>query len=161
MQDIETPKLAALQDAIYLNSKLFARVQKVYDERATLKLDAESLRLVEVDYRAFVKAGAKLNDADKTKLKKLNEEEAVLSNTFTNKLLAGTKAAAYVTTDQVEAGGVERCAGAGGCAGGEGARGGGVCASAAEYDAAAGPDVHERSRGTEGAVRGLVDEDRA
>ena len=32
------------------------------------------------------------NDADKAKLKKLNEEEAVLSNTFMNKLLAGTKA---------------------------------------------------------------------
>ena len=31
VQDVETPKLAALQDAIYLNSKLFARVEKVYD----------------------------------------------------------------------------------------------------------------------------------
>ena len=102
VQDIETPKLAALQDAIYLNNKLFARVQKVYDARATLRLDPESLRLVEVDYRAFVKAGAKLSDADKTKLKKLNEEDAVLSNTFMNKLLAGTKAAAYATTDKAK-----------------------------------------------------------
>jgi peptidyl-dipeptidase Dcp len=100
VQEIETPKLAALQDAIYLNSKLFARVKTVYDERETLGLDAESLRLLEVDYRLFVKAGAQLNDADKAKLKKLNEEEAVLSNTFTNKLLAGTKAAAYATTDK-------------------------------------------------------------
>jgi peptidyl-dipeptidase Dcp len=100
VQQIETPKLAALQDAIFLNTKLFARVKAVYDARASLKLDAESLRLVEVDYREFVKAGAKLSDADKTKLKKLNEEEAVLSNTFMNKLLAGTKAAAYVTTDK-------------------------------------------------------------
>jgi peptidyl-dipeptidase Dcp len=102
VQEIETPKLAAMQDAIYLNSKLFARVKAVYDVRASLKLDAESLRLVEVDYREFVKAGAKLNDADKTKLKKLNEEDAVLSNTFMNKLLAGTKAAAYVTTDKAK-----------------------------------------------------------
>ncbi len=106
VQEIETPKLAALQDAIYLNSKLFARVEKVYEARATLKLDAESLRLVEVDYRAFVKAGAKLSDADKAKLKKLNEEEAVLSNTFTNKLLAATKAAAYVTTDKAKLAGL-------------------------------------------------------
>jgi peptidyl-dipeptidase Dcp len=102
VQEIETPKLAALQDAIYLNSKLFARVKAVYDVRASLKLDAESLRLVEVDYRLFVKAGAQLSDADKAKLKKLNEEEAVLSNTFTNKLLAGTKAAAYATTDKAK-----------------------------------------------------------
>src|SRR6202789_2885296 len=100
VQDDVTPKLAALQDAISLNSKLFARVKAVYDEREKLGLDAESLRLVEVDYRAFVKAGAKLSDADKAKLKKLNEEEAVLSNTFMNKLLAGTKAGAYSTTDK-------------------------------------------------------------
>jgi peptidyl-dipeptidase Dcp len=106
VQEIETPKLAAMQDAIFLNSKLFARVKAVYDVRASLKLDAESLRLVEVDYRGFVKAGAKLNDADKTKLKKLNEEEAVLSNTFTNKLLAGTKAAAFVTTDKAKLAGL-------------------------------------------------------
>ena len=69
-------------------------------KRATLKLDAESMRLVEVDYQQFVKAGAKLWDADKAKLKKLNEEESVLSNAFTNKLLAATKAAAYRTTDK-------------------------------------------------------------
>jgi len=95
-----TPKLAALQDAIYLNDRLFARVQTIYEQRATLHLDPESLRLVEVDYRLFVKAGAKLNDADKARLKKLNEEEAVLSNAFTNQLLAGTKAAAFHTLDQ-------------------------------------------------------------
>ncbi|MGA7155991.1 MAG: peptidyl-dipeptidase Dcp [Acidobacteriaceae bacterium] len=106
VQNEEIPKLAALQDAIYLNGKLFARVQKVYDQRETLGLDAEGMRLVEVDYRAFVKAGAKLNDEDKAKLKKLNEEEAVLSNTFTNKLLAGTKAAAFETTDKAKLAGL-------------------------------------------------------
>jgi peptidyl-dipeptidase Dcp len=106
VQEVVTPKLAALQDAIYLNSKLFARVKAVYDVRASLKLDPESLRLVEVDYRAFVKAGAKLSDADKTKLKKLNEEDAVLSNTFMTKLLAGTKAAAYATTDKTKLAGL-------------------------------------------------------
>ncbi|MGC9199022.1 MAG: peptidyl-dipeptidase Dcp [Acidobacteriaceae bacterium] len=100
VQDAVTPKLAALQDSIYLNDRLFARVQAIYEQRATLHLDPESLRLVEVDYRLFLKAGAKLNDADKAKLKKLNEEEAVLSNTFTNKLLAGSKAAAFHTQDQ-------------------------------------------------------------
>jgi len=100
VQEIVTPQLTSLQDSIYLNSKLFARVQRLYEKRATLGLDAESLRLLEYDYQQFVKAGAKLSDADKTKLKKLNEEESVLSNAFTNKLLAGTKAAAYSTTDK-------------------------------------------------------------
>jgi peptidyl-dipeptidase Dcp len=106
VQDVVTPKLTAAQDAIYLNTKLFARVQALYEKRAGLGLDAESLRLLEVDYQQFVKAGAKLSEADKTKLKKLNEEESVLSNTFTTKLLAGTKAAAFTTTDKAKLAGL-------------------------------------------------------
>jgi len=100
VQAAVTPELSAAQDAISLNSKLFARIEKLYAERASLHLDAESLRLLEVDYQQFVKAGARLSDADKSKLKKLNEEEAVLSNAFNTKLLAATKAAAYTTTDK-------------------------------------------------------------
>jgi len=100
VQEAMAPKLAAHQDAISLNTKLFARISTLYNERATLKLDPESLRLLEYDYQQFVKAGANLNDADKTKLKKLNEEDAVLETAFTNKLLAGTKAAAFTTTDK-------------------------------------------------------------
>ncbi len=100
VQEAMAPKLAAHQDAISLNTKLFARIATLYNERATLKLDPESLHLLEYDYQQFVKAGANLNDADKTKLKKLNEEDAVLETAFTNKLLAGTKAAAFTTTDK-------------------------------------------------------------
>src|ERR1035438_9575320 len=96
----EAPKLAAHHDAIYLDPKLFQRVSTIYNERQTLKLDPESLRLVERTYDDFVHAGAKLNEADKTELKKLNAELATLSNDFTTKLLAATKAAAYVTTDK-------------------------------------------------------------
>src|SRR6185437_10554565 len=51
VQGIVAPKLAATQDAIYLNAKLFARIKTVYDERASLKLDPESLRLVEWQYK--------------------------------------------------------------------------------------------------------------
>jgi peptidyl-dipeptidase Dcp len=100
VQTIEAPKLAAHEDAIYLNSKLFARVKAVYEERASLKLDPESLRLVEWDYKEFVHAGAALSDADKAQLKKLNEEGSMLANGFIMKLLAATKAAAYSTTDE-------------------------------------------------------------
>ena len=99
VQTYEAPRLAAQQDAIYLNSKLFARVKAVYDQRASLHLDPESLRLVEYDYQQFVKAGANLSDSDKAKLKKLNEEESTLENTFQEKLLAAAKAGAFSTTD--------------------------------------------------------------
>jgi peptidyl-dipeptidase Dcp len=100
VQQIEAPKLAALQDAIYLNPKLFARVKTIYDKRASLKLDPESLRLVEYDYLEFVKAGANLSDPDKAKLEKLDEEESTLSNAFMTKLLAATDAAAFTTSDK-------------------------------------------------------------
>jgi len=100
VQDYEAPRLAAHQDAINLNPKLFARIKAIYDQRASLGLDPEQLRLAEYDYQQFVKAGANLSDSDKTKLRKLNEEDSTLSNTFMNKLLAGTKAAAFSTSDQ-------------------------------------------------------------
>jgi peptidyl-dipeptidase Dcp len=100
VQDIEAPRLAAHQDAIYLNTKLFQRISTIYKERASLHLDPEALRLVEYDYQQFVHAGANLSDADKAKLKKLNEEESTLSNAFTTKLLAATKNAAFVTADK-------------------------------------------------------------
>jgi peptidyl-dipeptidase Dcp len=100
LQEIEAPKLAAHEDAIYLDAKLFARVAAIYKERESLGLDAESLRLVEYDYQQFVRAGANLSEADKAKLKKLNEEESTLSNGFRNKLLGATKDAAYSTKDK-------------------------------------------------------------
>ena len=100
VQDIEAPKLAAFNDAIFLDAKLFHRVEAVYERRQSLKLDPESLRLVEYDYRQFVQAGAKLSEADKAELKKLNEEASTLTNAFNTKLLAATKAAAFSTTDR-------------------------------------------------------------
>jgi peptidyl-dipeptidase Dcp len=100
VRQMEAPKLAAHQDAIYLDPKLFRRVSTVYKERQSLKLNPEQLRLVERTYEEFVHAGANLSETDKTELKKLNEELATLSNTFSNKLLAATKDAAFVTTDK-------------------------------------------------------------
>src|SRR5271168_2991111 len=101
LQDAKTalaPKIAAHEDAIHLNQKLFDRVAAIYRQRATLKLDAESLRLVEIVYDDFVHSGANLSDPDKSELKKLNEEASTLSNDFSNKLLEATKNAAYTTT---------------------------------------------------------------
>ena len=100
IEEEETPKLAALRDSIYLNERLFQRVSAIYDQRDGLNLDPESKRLVEDYYQRFVHAGSKLSEADKTKLKQLNEEEATLSNNFKNKLLAATKAGAFATTDK-------------------------------------------------------------
>jgi peptidyl-dipeptidase Dcp len=118
VQQEEAPKLAAHNDAIYLDAKLFKRVKTIYEKRESLKLSPEGLRLVEIYYERFVHAGANLSDSDKEKLKKINEEESTLSNAFRSKVLAATKDAAYFTADKsalagltvAQVGGAERAA---------------------------------------------------
>ena len=102
VQQEEAPKFAEHQDAIVLNDRLFKRIETIYNQRDSLKLDPESKRLVEVTYKNFVRGGAKLSDADKTKLKDLNKEESGLRAQFTKKLLAGTKAGALVVDDKAK-----------------------------------------------------------
>jgi peptidyl-dipeptidase Dcp len=96
IQEVVSPKLAAHNDAIYLNAKLFQRVKSIYDRRDALGLNPEQKFLVEQYHRNFIRAGAQLSEADKTKLRALNQEEATLSTDFSNKLLAATKAGALV-----------------------------------------------------------------
>ncbi|HKS93070.1 MAG TPA: peptidyl-dipeptidase Dcp [Gammaproteobacteria bacterium] len=100
------PRLAANQDAILLNAKLFKRVATIYRERDRLKLDPESYWLVHYYYQQFVLAGARLSEADKAKLKKLNEEDASLSAKFSNQLLAAANAAALVVSNASELAGL-------------------------------------------------------
>ncbi|MCE5233177.1 MAG: peptidyl-dipeptidase Dcp [Xanthomonadaceae bacterium] len=104
VEEAEAPKLAAHQDAIYLNPKLFARVQAIYDHRDGLKPDQKFL--VERYERDFVHAGAKLSEADKQKLRALNQEESKLSTEFQNRLLAAAKAGALVVSDKAELAGL-------------------------------------------------------
>ena len=102
LQEIDetiSPELAALDDEIMLNSKLFARLDSVYQQRHQLALDPESLRLTEVVWRAFQLAGASLSEQQKTELKALNQEAATLSTRFGNRLLAATKAGGLKVND--------------------------------------------------------------
>jgi peptidyl-dipeptidase Dcp len=100
LQEAIAPRLAAHEDAILLDRRLFARIEAVRHDRASRELDAESLRLVEYHYRRFVRAGARLPEAEKAQLKALNEEDAALSARFVNRLMAAGNAAALVVTDR-------------------------------------------------------------
>src|SRR5437763_9364278 len=90
------PKLSAHHDAILLNSKLFARVQELYSNREKLGLDPESAYLLERYYKDFVRAGAKLSDSDKEKLKKMNVELATLQTRFQQNVLKEKNASSIV-----------------------------------------------------------------
>src|SRR6267378_3843754 len=103
-QKIETelaPKLSAHHDAILLNSKLFARIQELYSNREKLGLDPESAYLLERYYKDFVRAGAKLSDPDKEKLKKINAELATLQTQFEQNVLK-EKNASSIMVDRKE-----------------------------------------------------------
>jgi len=90
------PKLSAHRDAIHLNGKLFARIQQLYDSRDNLGLDPESAYLLERYYKDFVRAGAKLSDSDKEKLKKINVELATLQTQFEQNVLKEKNASSIV-----------------------------------------------------------------
>ena len=150
VQEYEAPRLAAHQDAIYLNAKLFERVKAIYEKRASLGLDPESLRLVEYDYQQFVKAGANLSEADKAKLKKINEEDSTLENAFMNKLLAATKAGAYSTTDPKALAGLSEAQMAAAAQDAQARKQQGWVAPLAEHHAAARSDFPDRPRHAQG-----------
>jgi peptidyl-dipeptidase Dcp len=87
--DIEwSPKLAAAEDAIYFNERLFARIQAVYDARESAGLTAEQKRLVERTWQLFVRQGARLDAAGKAELGRINQELAGLFAEFSRRVLA-------------------------------------------------------------------------
>ncbi|HTJ63537.1 MAG TPA: M3 family metallopeptidase [Alphaproteobacteria bacterium] len=98
----EAPKLAALNDAIYLNAKLFARIKTLHDARDTLDLNSDQKFLLERYYKKFVHAGANLSDADKVTLKDLNGKIATLQAQYQDKLLAAADANAVVVDSKAE-----------------------------------------------------------
>jgi peptidyl-dipeptidase Dcp len=96
IQKVVAPELAAHSDAIYLNGALFQRVKSIYDRRDALGFNPEQKFLVELYYKNFVRAGAQLAEADKTRLRVLNQEESKLTTDFQNRLLAATKVGALM-----------------------------------------------------------------
>ena len=108
IQTVMSPKLAEHQDTIVLNAKLFARIKAIYDQRDKLILDSEALQLVKIYYMQFVHAGANLNQADKTKLRHLNQQIAALETEFQQKLIAGTNVNELLAKDKTELAGLSK-----------------------------------------------------
>ena len=100
------PKLAAHNDQIRLNPRLFARVKTLYDERLSLDLAPETLRLAEKYYTDFVRAGAALDDTAQARLRSINAELATLRTEFTQRVLAAANASAIVVDSREELAGL-------------------------------------------------------
>ena len=104
------PKEAAHRDTIRLNHKLFERIETLYLRRDKLGLDAESAFLLERYHKDFIRAGARLNGADKSKLKAYNAELAGLQATFSQNVQGEAKAAALVVDSRAELDGMTEAA---------------------------------------------------
>ena len=105
MQAVEkemAPKLSAHSDAILLNPALFKRIQSLHDRKEELGLDAESKRLLERYYIDFVRAGAKLSESEKERLKAINSELATLRTTFSQNVLKEVNASSIVVDSKDE-----------------------------------------------------------
>lgn len=83
-----SPKLAEISDKLYQNEKLFSRIETLYKSDEKENLTKEQQRLLWLYYTDFVREGAELNEADKGKVAKINQELAGLFTAFSQKLLA-------------------------------------------------------------------------
>jgi len=85
-----TPMMSAHRDNIMLNADLFKRVKSVYNQRNTLNLNHDQLRLVEKIYKDFERNGANLPAEKQAELRKINEQLSMLSLKFGENILAET-----------------------------------------------------------------------
>jgi len=99
-----TPRLAAHRDAIQLDPALFERIDALFARRDELGLDAEQMRLLEETHRDFVRAGARLSDKNKDRLREINAELARLSTEFSQNVLKEVNDSAIVvdSADELE-----------------------------------------------------------
>lgn len=97
-----TPLLSELSDGIILNDALFQRVKAVYEQRETLGLNDEQMRLLTETFKSFANNGANLPEDKKTRLKEINQELGLLSLQFGNNVVAETNAYQLFITDEAE-----------------------------------------------------------
>ncbi|MER8977198.1 MULTISPECIES: M3 family metallopeptidase [unclassified Mesorhizobium] len=83
-----SPKMSRHYSAISMNERLFARIDDLYQRREALKLDAETLRVLEKTWKNFVRSGARLDAEGKKRLASINEELSSLGTNFGQNVLA-------------------------------------------------------------------------
>jgi peptidyl-dipeptidase Dcp len=101
-----SPLLTEYGNDITLNSKLFARIKSVWEQRTSLKLDAESATLLEKTYKSFARNGANLNEKDKETLRGINTQLSDLSIQFSENNLAETNEYVLEITDEKDLAGL-------------------------------------------------------
>ncbi|MFH1195647.1 MAG: M3 family metallopeptidase [bacterium] len=109
MQEIArtiAPALSKHGDDISLNEKLFERIKIIFAEKDKSGLTAEQSKVLENYYLGFIRSGANLNETDKDKLRKINEELSLSSLKFGENLLKETNAIALIIENKEDLAGL-------------------------------------------------------
>ncbi len=101
-----SPMLTEYEMYVSLNADLFERVKAVYEKRNELGLDKDQLKLLEDNYKGFVRGGANLSDEDKALYSKWSEELSLATLQFSKNVLAATNAYTLHITDEADLAGL-------------------------------------------------------
>jgi peptidyl-dipeptidase Dcp len=96
------PVMSRHWSAIGMNPKLFARVDALHGQRATLPMTPEQARVLDLTHKSFVRSGAMLGEADKTRLKAINERLSTLGTTFSQNVLKDEASYALILEDEAD-----------------------------------------------------------
>lgn len=96
------PMYSSHSDNITFNDKLFQRIKAVYDQRESLNLKEDEMRVLEKYYKDFTRNGANLNEEQKATLKKINEDLSVLYLKFEQNLLGENKKFSLVVDNEAD-----------------------------------------------------------
>jgi len=85
-------RMARHWNPIMMNAALFGRIVRLHENRASLGLTPEQMRLLERTYTRFHRAGAGLDAAAKARMAEINERLAHLGTSFSHHLLGDEQA---------------------------------------------------------------------
>ena len=109
MQEIAeqiSPMLTEYSMYVSLNPVLFEKVKAVYEKRNELGLAQDQMKLLEDNYKSFVRGGANLSDEDKAVYSKWSEELSLITLQFSKNVLAATNAYTLHVTDSADLAGL-------------------------------------------------------
>ncbi|MBQ7812503.1 MAG: M3 family metallopeptidase [Bacteroidales bacterium] len=101
-----SPMLNDYSMYVSLNADLFAKVKAVYEKKDELGLDKDQLKLLEDNYKSFVRGGANLSDEDKALYSEWSNELSLASLQFSKNVLAATNAYTLHITDSADLAGL-------------------------------------------------------
>ncbi len=102
------PRLSQVYDGIALNDEVWQRIKTLYEQRDSLGLGAQELRVLELYHRDFTRRGAALDAETKERMKKINAELSELTTKFGQNLLAETKGFELIVTDEADLAGLDQ-----------------------------------------------------